>query len=86
MLLLACGICTCRSGHSASLNVLSAAPAAAVSGGGLDLKSLCLVPGKTCWVVFVDALVLNDGGNVLDALSIATRAALALTRVYKASY
>lgn len=52
-------------------------------GGGLDLKSLCLVPGKTCWLVYVDALVLNDGGNVLDALSIAARAALALTRVYK---
>eukprot|EP00878_Enallax_costatus_P003984 GHUV01004207.1.p1 GENE.GHUV01004207.1~~GHUV01004207.1.p1 ORF type:complete len:283 (+),score=74.05 GHUV01004207.1:155-1003(+) len=56
------------------------APAA---GGGLDLKSLCLVPGKTCWLVYVDALVLNDGGNVLDALSMAARAALALTRVYK---
>jgi exosome complex component RRP42 len=41
------------------------------------------VPGKTCWLVYVDALVLNDGGNVLDALSIAARAALALTRVYK---
>lgn len=52
-------------------------------GGGLDLKSLCLVPGKTCWLVYVDALVLNDGGNVLDALSMAARAALALTRVYK---
>jgi exosome complex RNA-binding protein Rrp42 (RNase PH superfamily) len=34
-------------------------------------------------VVYVDALVLNDGGNVMDALSIAARAALALTRVYK---
>lgn len=53
------------------------------TGSGLDLQSLCLVPGKTCWIVYVDALVLNDGGNVLDALSIAARAALALTRVYK---
>jgi len=33
--------------------------------------------------VYVDALVLNDGGNVLDALSVAARAALAVTRVYK---
>eukprot|EP00879_Flechtneria_rotunda_P014709 GHRR01015370.1.p1 GENE.GHRR01015370.1~~GHRR01015370.1.p1 ORF type:complete len:284 (+),score=64.02 GHRR01015370.1:281-1132(+) len=53
------------------------------AGAGLDLKALCLVPGKTCWIVYVDALVLNDGGNVLDALSIASRAALGLTRVYK---
>lgn len=52
-------------------------------GSGLDLASLCLVPGKTCWLVYVDALVLNDGGNVLGALSMAARAALALTRVYK---
>eukprot|EP00882_Tetradesmus_deserticola_P005713 GHRQ01006015.1.p1 GENE.GHRQ01006015.1~~GHRQ01006015.1.p1 ORF type:complete len:283 (+),score=101.25 GHRQ01006015.1:153-1001(+) len=59
---------------------LVGAPAA---GCGLDLAALCLVPGKTCWLVYVDALVLNDGGNVLDALSIAARAALALTRVYK---
>jgi hypothetical protein len=54
-----------------------------LAGSGLDLAALCLVPGKTCWLVYVDALVLNDGGNVLDALSIAARAALALTRVYK---
>lgn len=39
--------------------------------------------GKTCWHVFVDALVLNDGGNVLDALSIASLAALRSTRVPK---
>lgn len=53
------------------------------AGGSLDLKSLCMLPGKTCWVVYVDALLLNDGGNVLDALSIAVRAALALTRIPK---
>lgn len=50
------------------------------------MKSLCLVPGKTCWLVYVDALVLNDGGNVLAALSFAARAALALTRVYKVGW
>lgn len=53
------------------------------AGGSLDLKSLCVLPGKMCWVVYVDALLLNDGGNVLDALSIAARAALALTRIPK---
>lgn len=52
-------------------------------GGALDLPSLCVIPGKACWLVYVDALLLNDGGNVLDALSVATRAALALTRVPK---
>jgi hypothetical protein len=51
------------------------------AGGALDLKALSVIPGKACWVVFVDALLLNDGGNVLDALACAARAALALTRV-----
>lgn len=51
----------------------------------MDLTSLCVVPGRTCWVVHVDGLLLNDGGNALDALSIATRLALSLTRIPKVS-
>ena len=39
--------------------------------------------GKSCWTLFVDALVLNDDGNVLGALSLATMAALANTRLPK---
>lgn len=50
-------------------------------GYGLDLCSLCLLPGRTCWRVYVDGLILNDGGNVLDALSLATLAALGSTRL-----
>ncbi|KAJ3317864.1 hypothetical protein HDU76_001031 [Blyttiomyces sp. JEL0837] len=44
--------------------------------GGLDLKALCIVPGATCWVVYVDALILDYGGNLLDAIFAATRGAL----------
>jgi exosome complex component RRP42 len=47
----------------------------------VDLRGLCILAGKTCWVLYVDALVLNDGGNVLGALALAARAALAATRV-----
>ena len=43
------------------------------AGGGLDLTALCITTGKICWLIFVDALVLNMDGNVADALSIATR-------------
>jgi exosome complex component RRP42 len=53
------------------------------AGTGLDPTTLCVVPGKACWVVYVDALVLNEGGNVLGALSLAVRAALAATRIPK---
>ena len=59
---------------------------------GLDMKTLCILPGKQCWVVFVDAMVslslwlvytvkvMDSGGNLFDAISIATRAALVATR------
>jgi exosome complex component RRP42 len=38
------------------------------------MSSLCIVSGKTCWVLYVDALVLNMDGSVLDALSMAAKA------------
>ena len=44
------------------------------AGSALDLESLCLASGKTCWVIFVDGLVLNADGSVVDALSIAAKA------------
>ncbi|KAJ3277374.1 Exosome complex component RRP42 [Borealophlyctis nickersoniae] len=49
--------------------------------GGLDLKSLCIVPGSTCWILNIDALILDYGGNLLDAILIATRGALHNTRI-----
>ena len=45
------------------------------AGSALDLESLCIVSGKTCWVVCVDGLVLNADGSVVDALSIAVKVA-----------
>lgn len=42
-----------------------------------------MINGKTCWVIYIDGVVLNDGGNVLDALSYACKAALASTRIPK---
>lgn len=75
---------TTRGSCGASVvSCVTSAVGVVAAGGSLDLKSLCVLPGKTCWVVYVDALLLNDGGNVLDALSIAVRAALALTRIPK---
>lgn len=47
----------------------------------LDLNSLSLIKGKQCWVIYVDALVLDSTGNLLDALSIATRAAIHNTKI-----
>ena len=47
----------------------------------LPLPSLGIIPGRQCWVLFVDALVLEWSGSVLDALSLAVRAALQVSVV-----
>lgn len=39
-------------------------------------QDLCLIPSKKCWVLHIDALVLDSGGNLFGALSLAVRAAL----------
>ena len=39
------------------------------------------MPGKHCWSLFVDVLVLESDGNDIDAAVLATRAALSATRL-----
>lgn len=39
-------------------------------------RALCLIPGKKCWALHVDVLVLDSGGSLFDAASIAIRAAI----------
>jgi exosome complex component RRP42 len=42
----------------------------------IDLEKLVLVPGKVVYTIFVDCSVLNADGNLFDATSYATVAAL----------
>jgi exosome complex component RRP42 len=42
----------------------------------IDLKKLCIFPGKKVFVIFVDIYVLDYDGNLIDASSIASLAAL----------
>lgn len=68
-----------RPGYAASL---SGALQRCLAGGRvLDLKKLCIAERQMVWCVHVDGLVLSDGGNVLDALCLAARAALFNARV-----
>lgn len=48
----------------------------------LDLKVLSLIPGKSCWTVYVDILILEFGSrpNLFDAAGIGIIAALRDTR------
>ncbi|KAL8596848.1 hypothetical protein ACOMHN_027177 [Nucella lapillus] len=47
----------------------------------LDTKSLCLLPGKFCWVLYVDVVLLECGGNLFDAASVAVKAAIFNTKI-----
>ena len=50
------------------------------SGGvALDWRTLGVIPGRRAWVLGCDALVLSHDGALLDALSVAIKAALADT-------
>lgn len=52
-----------------------------VHSGVLDAKMLCLVPGHHCWILYVDVLVLDYDGNLLDAMIAAARLALSTMRL-----
>lgn len=47
----------------------------------VDLTRLVLVPGKQIWTAWVDIYILNYGGNVLDASTLASVCALYDTRL-----
>ena len=51
----------------------------------LDLKQLCVVPGKLAWVLNVDLVCLNYDGSVLDCCVKALVAAMRSLRLFKAS-
>ncbi|MFB6203671.1 MAG: exosome complex protein Rrp42 [Candidatus Nanohaloarchaea archaeon] len=42
----------------------------------IDLEDLCIEPGEKVYTVFIDAHVLNDDGNLIDATSLAAVSAL----------
>lgn len=42
----------------------------------IDTEALCIRAGEQVWAVQIDIHVLDDGGNLIDAASIATLAAL----------
>jgi len=49
------------------------------------LGDLCVLEGHQCWVLYVDILILECGGNLFDAVSVAVKAALYTTLIPKVS-
>ncbi|KAH8860916.1 Exosome complex exonuclease RRP42 [Schistosoma japonicum] len=42
----------------------------------INLNSLCIQRGRQCWVIYIDLLILEGAGNLLDASSLVIKAAL----------
>nr|VZI12388.1 unnamed protein product [Spirometra erinaceieuropaei] len=55
---------------------LKATLSSAFTSDCVPLDLLCIQPGKQCWVLYVDLLLLESDGNLLDAASLAVVAAL----------
>eukprot|EP00898_Chlorokybus_atmophyticus_P005515 jgi/Chlat1/5965/Chrsp4S00484 len=53
------------------------------AGAAVDLSTLGVISGRSCWILYVDAIILHADGNLLDALSICAKAALSDTRIPK---
>merc|ERR1711865_961437 len=80
--------CCASAGNGAKdLDGISAQVAAMVEASlrnsGIDWETWCLVEGKACWIFFVDLVVLQCDGNLFDACSIASLAALHSTLIPK---
>jgi len=49
----------------------------------IDLSKLCVIPEKSVWILFIDFYILNHDGNLFDAATLGTIAALATTKIPK---
>jgi len=74
-----------RGGEELATQISNMLSRAYTSSSCLDLRSLCVMPGEQCWILYVDILLLECGGNLFDAASIAARAALFNTKIPRVS-
>jgi exosome complex RNA-binding protein Rrp42 (RNase PH superfamily) len=68
-----------RRAEEESVTLSAQATRILVESGALPVELLCIVPGKKCWALHIDAVVLSAAGNVLDAALLAIKAALKST-------
>ncbi|KAF6031017.1 EXOSC7 [Bugula neritina] len=47
----------------------------------LDMRKLCIADGQHCWILYIDVLLLEVGGNLYDAVSLAVKSALYDTKI-----
>ncbi|XP_066256031.1 exosome complex component RRP42 [Euwallacea similis] len=72
-----------RGGEDLAIELSNTLSSAYGSYKTLNLRKLCILKGKKCWKLLVDVLILECGGNLFDAVSLAVKAALYNTQVPK---
>ncbi|PNF35123.1 Exosome complex component RRP42 [Cryptotermes secundus] len=72
-----------RGGEELGTEISNSLATAYQSSQTFDLTALCILPGQQCWKLYIDILILECGGNLFDAVSLAVKAALHNTRVPK---
>ncbi|XP_022914313.1 exosome complex component RRP42 [Onthophagus taurus] len=65
-----------RGGEDLATEISNCLAAAYKSPSAFDSTKLCILKGRKCWKIYVDILLLECGGNLYDAISIAVKAAL----------
>lgn len=70
-----------RGGEELGTEISNALATSYQSSQTFDLTALCILPGQQCWKLYVDILILECGGNLFDAVSLAVKAALHNVRV-----
>ncbi|XP_063706180.1 exosome complex component RRP42 [Culicoides brevitarsis] len=70
-----------RGGEELALEISNTMSKAFSSPNTFDLKTLCILPRTYCWKLYIDILILECGGNLFDAVSIAVKAALFDTKI-----
>ncbi|KAF5305613.1 hypothetical protein FQR65_LT07693 [Abscondita terminalis] len=70
-----------RGGEDLAMEISNSLTNAYKSTKAFDLSKLCILKGRKCWKLMVDILLLECGGNLYDAVSLAVKAALWHTEV-----
>ncbi|XP_049294428.1 exosome complex exonuclease RRP42 [Anopheles funestus] len=74
-----------RGGEQLATEISNTLAKAYESRKGFDLSILCIMAKHQCWKLYVDVLILECGGNLFDAVSLAVKAALFNTRIPRVS-
>ncbi|XP_053688020.1 exosome complex component RRP42 [Sabethes cyaneus] len=74
-----------RGGEELATEIANTLSKAYLSQQVFDLSSLCILAKHQCWKLYVDILILECGGNLFDAVSLAVKAALYNTKLPRVS-